>query len=181
MAKVKILFLAVCSLAGLSWVNHSSHHLAALKGLEIVQIAESQLGVCELTNSNDGKAVEAYLRYTGFEKGNAWCAAFVSWVYAQAGFKAPKTAWSPALFPKSKITRSTQPGIVYGLYDRNKGRIVHCGIVKSTNSGWVMGIEGNTNAAGSVEGDGVYLKRRHTSSIHTYADWISTRGGGYAN
>lgn len=172
MAKIKILFLTICVLTGLSWVNDSSSHL----GQRIVQIAQDQIGVRERTGKNDGKAVEAYLRYTGLPKGNAWCAAFVSWVYWKAGFGVPKTAWSPALFPSSKLSKVVKPGFVYGLYNTKKRRIVHCGIVTRKNSDWILGIEGNTNIEGSVEGDGVYLKRRHVLTIYAIADWISEKG-----
>lgn len=168
-------------LARLSWVNDSSGTLASLDGARIVAIAEGQLGVRELTGRNDGKDVEAYLRYTGLPKGNPWCAAFVSWVYGKAGFAAPRTAWSPALFPVGKRNRTMRPGMVYGLYDAKKGRIVHCGIGKTAHSDWILGIEGNTNVLGGVDGDGVYLKRRHRSSLYAIADWISKKGGGHAD
>ena len=47
----------------------------------VVQAAESQLGVRELTGSNDGVPAERYMR--GDEL--AWCAAFVLWCYDVAG------------------------------------------------------------------------------------------------
>lgn len=181
MAKIKIIFLTICVLTRLSWLNDSSSHLASLNGQKIVQIAQSQIGVRELSQKNDGQAVEDFLRYTGLPKGNPWCAAFVSWVYGKAGFTAPKTPWSPALFPQHKLTKSIKPGFVYGLYDNKKRRIVHCGIATKKDSDWVLGIEGNTNIAGSIDGNGVYLKRRHALTIHAIADWISTKGGANAN
>ncbi|MDQ7949495.1 MAG: peptidoglycan-binding protein [Pedobacter sp.] len=140
-------------------------------------MAQSQLGVRELTGRNDGLAVEAYLRYTGLGKGNPWCAAFVSWVYAQGGFARPRTAWSPALFPQNRCVKQIGKGLVYGLYDGHKGRIAHCGIATNGDGDWVVGIEGNTNLAGSAEGDGVYLKRRHRKTIYAIADWLSEKGG----
>ncbi|RZK54478.1 MAG: hypothetical protein EOO91_15845 [Pedobacter sp.] len=66
---------------------------------KLITIAQSQLGVREATGNNDGIQVEKYLNYTGNKKGEPWCASFVSWVYGQAGFAQPKTAWSPNLFP----------------------------------------------------------------------------------
>jgi len=42
---------------------------------KIVRIAADELGVREATGNNDGKRVEAYLRYTNLGKGYAWCAA----------------------------------------------------------------------------------------------------------
>lgn len=181
MAKIKILFLTICILTRLSWLNDSSNHLNTLNGQNIVQIAQSQIGVRELNGKNDGQAVEEFLRYTGLPKGHPWCAAFVSWVYSKAGFTAPKNPWSPALFPQNKLTKLIKPGFVYGLYDKQKRRIVHCGIATRKDSDFVLGIEGNTNSTGSIEGDGVYLKRRHALTIHAIADWISTKGGENAN
>lgn len=37
------------------------------------------------------------------KKGQPWCAAFVSWVFAKAGYTAPRTGWSPALFNTQEI------------------------------------------------------------------------------
>ncbi|RZK39843.1 MAG: peptidoglycan-binding protein [Pedobacter sp.] len=172
MAKIKIIFLAICGLTGFSWVNNSSSNIETLKGKQIVQIAYSQVGVRELTGNNDGPMVEEYLHYTKLSKGHPWCAAFVSWVYRKAGFSRPCTPWSPALFPTHRLSKKVSPGIVYGLYDHKKGRIVHCGIATGKESDWVLGIEGNTNVSGSADGDGVYLKRRHTRSLHAMANWI---------
>ncbi len=173
MAKIKILFLAICSLTGFSWVNDSSSSIDILNGQRVIKIAESQINVMELTGKNDGNEVEAFLRYTALPKGHPWCAAFVSWVYWKAGYHKPRTPWSPALFPKAKLTKVIKPGFVYGLYDAKKRRIVHCGISIRRSSDWVVGVEGNTNAAGSVDGDGVYVKRRHISTIHAIANWVT--------
>ncbi len=68
----------------------------------ILAIAAKELGVREATGNNDGKRVEEYLRYTHLGKGYAWCAAFVSWCYGQAGLSQPRNPWAPALFPKSR-------------------------------------------------------------------------------
>ena len=170
MAKIKIIFLIVYMLTGFSGLNNSSSSLNSLN--TVVTIAQSQIGVKELTGTNDGEAVETFLRYTNLPKGNPWCASFVSWVFGKAGFKQPRTAWSPALFPQLRLSGSIKPGFVYGLYDLRKKRIVHCGIATRKTSDWVLGVEGNTNIDGSVDGDGVYVKRRHIRAIHAIADWV---------
>jgi uncharacterized protein (TIGR02594 family) len=41
--------------------------------------AKSEIGVQELTNSNDGPRVEEYLKIIGAKKGTSWCGAFVKW------------------------------------------------------------------------------------------------------
>ena len=194
MAKIKIIFLIVCVLTGFGGLNNSSGNLNGQSqntqpvarntiGTQtynpqhanlntIIAIAQSQIGVKERTGNNDGKAVETYLRYTNLPKGNPWCASFVSWVFGKAGFEQPRTPWSPALFPKQRLSSSIKSGLVYGLYDIRKKRIVHCGIATRKTSNWVLGVEGNTNVNGSVDGDGVYVKRRHIRTIHSIADWV---------
>src|SRR5690606_12643905 len=106
-----------------------------------------------------------------------WCAAFVSWVFAKAGYAAPRTAWSPALFISSVMTKKIERGNVFGIYIANLNRIGHVGIVERKDGDWLITIEGNTNSDGSREGDGVYRKRRHLRTIYAYADWIAKNGG----
>ncbi|MDQ8005252.1 MAG: CHAP domain-containing protein [Pedobacter sp.] len=142
-----------------------------------MSIAKSQIGVREVTGANDGPQVEKYLYYTGNKKGEPWCAAFVSWIFGQAGFRQPRTAWSPSLFPKSKMLTAAKPAAVFGIYFPEKRRIAHVGIVEKQKGSWVYAIEGNTNLAGSREGDGVYRKLRHIRTIHSYASWLPEEGG----
>lgn len=138
----------------------------------ILRIAQSQLGVREATGKNDGVDVEKYLKYTGNKKGAAWCASFVSWVYGKAGFVQPKTAWSPSLFPLARQTFKPSAADIFGMYFLNLKRIAHCGLVEKQRGNWISTIEGNTNLAGSREGDGVYRKLRHRRTIKTFANWI---------
>lgn len=138
----------------------------------ILSIAQSQIGVREATGHNDGPRVEAYLHYTGNRKGEPWCASFVSWVYGQAGFTQPRTAWSPALFPATKRTAAPQPADVFGIYSLKLKRIAHAGLVARRQHDWIISIEGNTHADGRRDGDGVYLKWRHIRTIHVFANWL---------
>ena len=142
----------------------------------ITEIANSQLGVTELTGHNDGPKVQAYLSTVKLRTGEPWCAAFVSWVYKQAGFPRPRSGWSPALFPTSRLARSALPGDVIGIYYPELKRIGHCGIVTQQTGKWIYSIEGNTTVQGSREAQGVYKKVRHRSTIHSIADWYSERG-----
>ena len=139
---------------------------------KIIAIAASQVGVKELTGNNDGVAVESYLAVTGLTKGYAWCAAYVSWVYRQAGFAKPNSAWSPDLFPLSRITKEVLPGNLIGIYFPELKRIAHVGILVKHDGNYMVSLEGNTNIAGSREGEGVYLKRRHIRTIYRIADWV---------
>ncbi|MET1057611.1 MAG: peptidoglycan-binding protein [Pedobacter sp.] len=141
----------------------------------ITEIASGELGTRELTGHNDGPKVEVYLSVVKLKKGQPWCAAFVSWVYAKAGFPQPRTAWSPDLFPKNRLARSALPGNVVGIYFPEYKRIAHVGLVASQKGSYVFTIEGNTNVPGAREGDGVYRRVRHLRTIHSIADWITER------
>lgn len=145
---------------------------------KLLAVAKSQLGVREATGNNDGVVVEAYLKVTGLAKGHAWCAAFLSWVFQEAGFEQPRSPWVPALFPKRQQTAAPEPADIYGLYSSTLKRLAHCGMVERRYHDWIIGIEGNTNIAGSREGDGVYRKWRHTRSLSAYANWIQGQKGG---
>jgi cell wall-associated NlpC family hydrolase len=138
----------------------------------LVGIARGELGVREQTGNNDGPRVESYLRSVGLKKGQAWCAAFVSWIYAQAGFAKPRSGWSPDLFPSSRLARSALPGDVLGIYFKAYKRIAHVGLVIKQDGDWMLSVEGNTNLEGSREGQGVYLKKRHRKTICAFSDWL---------
>ncbi|NGM63410.1 hypothetical protein G5B30_15980 [Sphingobacterium sp. SGG-5] len=91
----------------------------------ILAIAAKELGVREATGNNDGKRVEEYLAYTHLGKGYAWCAAFVSWCYGQAGHPQPRNPWAPALFPKSRtysVERMRLPAV--GRYSNRLSAVV---------------------------------------------------------
>ncbi|MFN0257616.1 C40 family peptidase [Pedobacter ureilyticus] len=147
------------------------------KNKQLLEIAKSQIGVREASGNNDGYEVETYLAYTGNKKGEPWCASFVSWVFGKAGYTAPRTAWSPSLFPKARLVAAGKPAMVFGIYFPDKGRIAHAEIVEKQKDNWLCTIEGNTNIEGSREGDGVYRKMRHIKTIKYYADWINMEGG----
>lgn len=159
-----------------------SRHLLSSAGLarkeeglirkRIVAIAAGELGVRELTGKNDGKRVEEYLKSIQLGKGHAWCGAYVSWVYLQAGFLQPRIGWTPSLFPFRRLTGLPHPGDVFGIYFPALKRIAHAGLVERMSSDWVLTLEGNTNIKGSREGDGVFRKRRHKRTIRSYANWI---------
>lgn len=182
MATIKIISGLICVALLGSAIEPDGNILAQRKHLfsaaelstaqKVLEVANSQTNVRELTGCNDGKAVEAYLHYTGNRKGEPWCASFVSWVFGQAGRTAPRTAWSPDLFPKSKLVERPRLANVFGIYFLNLKRIAHCGIVIGQTGEWIVTVEGNTNLNGSRDGDGVYRKYRHCKTIKAYSDWL---------
>lgn len=148
----------------------------------VADIYRSQIGVRELTGHNDGKRVEEYLRSCGLAKGNPWCAAFLTWTYKQAGIKAIVSGYAPNWFPvkhviytrgsKSNTTPATADA--FGIWFQNKGRIAHVGFIDEwTGGNFAITVEGNTNEAGSREGDGVYRKRRLKSQVYKVSRWIN--------
>jgi len=158
----------------------------------VQRIYFAEIGVRERTGHNDGSRVEEYLRYVNLKKGDPWCAAFVCWVFGKAGIENPRTGWSPGLFTKSRVcwrrtgmgsvkyaVKKSKPayipkqGDVFGIWFPDKQRIAHVGFVDRWEDTWVTTVEGNTNEAGSREGDGVYRKRRLTRSVWKVARWIT--------
>ncbi len=139
----------------------------------------SQIGVTELTGRNDGVMVETYLRAVGLGKGNPWCAAFVKWCFIQAGYSPPITGWSPTAFNSNnvvydgrRILKQPQAGDVSVLWFTSLRRIAHTYFYDyGINSSVYSSVEGNTNEAGSREGDGVYRKKRSYRATYRISRW----------
>lgn len=173
MAKIKIIILSIFLIGyGFSATGQIS---------TVKEIYTSQIGVRELTGHNDGHQVEIYLASCKLAKGNPWCAAFITWTYKKAGVKTVVSGYSPAWFPASKTvyTRgagaNSVPGTadVFGIWFSSKNRIAHVGFIDQWPEGkYAITVEGNTNEAGSREGDGVYKKRRLKSQIYKVSRWI---------
>lgn len=153
----------------------------------VIDTYQSQIGVLELTGNNDGYEVGQYLSSTGLGEGYAWCAAFVNWSLEQCGYHGPKSpAWSPSwftdhvIYTKGMITFGNEayqrpgPGDVFGIYFLSKKRIAHVGFIDQwPNKHYTITVEGNTNEAGSREGDGVYRKYRIKSQIYKISRWVT--------
>jgi len=151
-----------------------------------IAAAKGEVGVEEVNGSNCGPRVDEYKAATWLSptKGWPWCAAFVCWCVREAAtdsgtpftskFKRPRTAgawdfenWS---LDQDSSTWTKKPH----RNDIEAGDIVifkfsHIGIALSAPSqaGLVQTVEGNTDAAGSREGGGVFLKKRHASKIRS--------------
>ena len=149
-----------------------THYASLVIRERIAAIALQEIGVQEATGNNDGKRVEEYLAYTGLGKGHAWCAAFVSWCYGQAGLAAPRNAWSPALFPLARryTTQQIRQGTVrqadlFAIYSSSLQRINHVGIVRKKEGNWILTVEGNS-------ADQVLSKRRPLATIYAFSNWL---------
>ena len=150
--------------------------------------AEVNKGVREV-GKNAGADVEKYLHCLGMTKGSPWCAAFVSWCVMTSRGLAKPPKWcsgsAVSLFQMSgknavKVTpvdadykSKVKPGYIWSRAQdataaaaARKGSWCqgHTGIVVAVDAIGFHTIEGNTNAAGSREGDGVYRK------LHKWSD-----------
>lgn len=150
--------------------------------------AEANKGVREV-GKNAGPDVEKYLQCLGMTKGSPWCAAFVSWCVMTSRGLAKPPKWcsgsAVSLFQMSgknavKVTpvdadykSKVKPGYIWSRAQdataaaaARKGSWCqgHTGIVVAVDAIGFHTIEGNTNAAGSREGDGVYRK------LHKWSD-----------
>jgi len=150
------------------------------KPISISDIYISQIGVREATGHNDGKDVEKYLRSVGLGKGYAWCAAFVRWCYDSANiYTSINGAAASAHNPKNlvlfhhKMIKVPQAGDAFTLWYPKLNRIGHTGFYhRKVNNTVYESYEGNTNEAGSREGDGVYKKYRSFNATYSISRWI---------
>jgi hypothetical protein len=143
---------------------------AELKARAVV-IAKSQLGVQERGGRNTGPEVDAYLLAVGLQPGQPWCCAFVLWCYLQA---ASELGEPMPLRRTGKVTRLWDSSACFGRQGPSVGDIYchatdpadrespgHCGIVVAVRpDGAFTAIEGNTNKAGSREGNSVWSHPR---------------------
>ncbi|WP_084286812.1 C40 family peptidase [Pedobacter nyackensis] len=165
-------FVSWGSMPGSNFINTNKYTYGKSKnGTAIVDIARKEIGVRESAH-NSGKRISEYLNYVGFKQAAPWCAGFVSWCHKEIGLAEPRSAWSPALFPLSRMARDGLPGMVIGIYFPSLGRIGHVGLIERVQGSLIFSIEGNTNVAGSREGDAVMRKIRHKRAIAKYADWL---------
>lgn len=143
----------------------------------MISAAQGELAVRE-TSRNRGPGIEKYWTETtypgGYKNREPWCAAFVSWIVAVASRKAFEVT-PPFTLPRTPLAfgfESWQRGNA-GIVSRvpqasaRPGDIVvfsfsHVGLVVSNDRGTLTTIEGNTDGAGSREGNGVYRKTRRT-------------------
>lgn len=136
-------------------------------GEAAITCASSQVGVTEVGGNNRGPTVEEYLRAVGLGPGFAWCAAFTYWCFRVGANRVVLVNPCPRTGGGLRMWQLADPvchvdaparGRIYVL-DHGKGQS-HVGIIESVNAdGTITEISGNTNEAGSREGNAV---ARHT-------------------
>lgn len=153
---------------------------------ELVKVATREIGVEEVDGTNCGPRVNEYKAATNLPPRESfpWCAAFICWCVKEAlritgiretaTFKRPTTAgawdferWSLAQDNSTHTKKPPQRDIKAG--DIVAFTFSHIGIATSgvDSNGYVNTVEGNTDAAGSREGGGVFAKKRHISKIRS--------------
>lgn len=118
---------------------------------------------------NRGFWVERFLAGVGLGPGYSWCAAFVAFALKQAGWKdLPKGAaavrnWASWAKANGRITAKPERGDLF--FWLNADGTGHMGFVVEATPTTVRTIEGNTNTAGSREGDGCYRRTRSRADV----------------
>lgn len=149
---------------------------------KLVALARLEIGVEEVDGTNCGVRVDAYKSATNLPPHEAWpwCAAFIDWLVREAvrtdgpyTFARPTTAGAWNLENWSKKQDGSTHTLRTPGNDIKSGDIVifkfsHVGIcVRGPEADRIRTIEGNTDAAGSREGGGVFEKSRSLDSIKT--------------
>jgi hypothetical protein len=151
-----------------------------------IQIALSYDGVREHGGNNCGPEVEMFQKSIGLEPGDPWCAAFVCFCIQQAaenlGVK-PSFQYGGSVYkiwtrnPDLQLSAPTDNCIFlldHGLSKKGT-RIGHTGFcvaINQSHSETLETVEGNTNAAGSRDGDGCYHKSRELSEFQNGYGWL---------
>jgi hypothetical protein len=141
-----------------------------------IETALSLLNVREELGPNHGQMVDRIIKYSGGEVGQPWCQYFVNFC---TGTAAGSLSLVDPLKPYSghvltNAQRACRAGWKVGKFDAVRGDVFwmehgngtgHTGLVLNYANGVLQTIEGNTNKAGSREGDGVYLKQRKYTEV----------------
>jgi hypothetical protein len=121
----------------------------------------SQLGVHEWPSGSNRGPVVKYLNATGLGGGYPWCAAFVTWILKQCGFKKfppnPASAHSWAVWAKSKgitkpISKSKKGDLWVWEWGNGDGMYDHIGFCDDSKPGDATAyyIDGNVGAYGGA-------------------------------
>jgi hypothetical protein len=175
----------------------STTGVSTVDALVSVALAEAAAEVREVGGPNRGPRVEEFQRSVGLRPGDPWCAAFVAWcAMSSRGLSAPPSWCSgSAITTWTKGSRKAGPagactplfvdyrdrvrvGWIWvrakdeaGAADARRGNWVqgHIGIVIAVDEVGFHTVEGNTNSAGSRDGDGVYRKTHRWTDSHDLA------------
>lgn len=152
-------------------------------GESIIKVAKSLLYIRERTNNNDHPMIDKMLEYLGLPHNLAWCLAFCLWCVHTAVNPMPfpkiarcSTFWEQVQKNDWKYETFDAEDVAWGINKVTPGTIMifssskvagksnwngHAALVVSQKDARTWNtIEGNTNGAGSRDGNGVYNKTR---------------------
>lgn len=163
----------------------------------IIDASHAVIGITEVA-PNSGVVIDQMLATVQFDPGAAWCGAAVAYNYSQciptaaldSYLSMQKWAYTPYTYSKAKAANAIiyqsgkytlskhkrpLPADVFWIYSSTKGRVVHTGIIDTWHPYGRMAItlEGNTNYAGSSDGDGFYVMYRDKRQIYAVADVLN--------
>lgn len=145
------------------------------RAADVIAVAKAEVGVREgRSPSGHANNIQKYSpAVPGLEwsQGQAWCATFVSWCAMRADVRNlfPRTAscLTGVAWFKQRKRWSEYPAIgAQVFFGANGGS--HTGLVYAYDRDYIYTVEGNTNATGSPEGDGVYYKKRARRDAYVY-------------
>lgn len=147
---------------------------------KLVELAKKEVGVEEINGTNTGPRVNQYKDATWLDetKNWPWCAAFICWLFLE-GMKGGKFTFERPQTPSAYgfegwCLKQDRSVLLRRTGKISKGDIVifnfsHIGIaIEDEANGVVTTIEGNTDAAGSREGGGVFRKVRNRKTIRSF-------------
>lgn len=148
----------------------------------MVAVAEQYLYIRELTGNNDHPQITKWMKECGLagDKGYPWCAAAQAGIHNEVGVPNPSSARVVDWFKQNLTWKSEwgdlpeytdRKGMVGALYYKSLGRYGHIVLIVGEDKNNYFTLEGNTNAAGSREGEGFYRKIRDKRTIVALADY----------
>lgn len=152
-------------------------------GEAVIKVAQSLLYIRERTGQNDHPMIDKMLGYLGLPHGLSWCLAFCLWCFHTAvnPMPYPKTArcstfWAQTSSDEWRYKTFDAEDVAWQIEKVQTGDIMifssskvagkknwngHAALVERPDTLRIWRtIEGNTNGAGSREGNGVYRKVR---------------------
>lgn len=172
-----LLVVLLCTVLG-------THFLSGGPRERVVEAANGYVGVHEVGGNNRGPQVEKFLKSSGANPGDPWCAAFNVQCYLDGWPEGkgiwPRSAWSPdwsrnPTWTYAKKGTTPKPGDSWGIYFPSMRRVAHTGLIKEWGTHFVLTFEGNTNQAGTRDsffGDRVMVRKRPISSIYAVRNWV---------
>jgi hypothetical protein len=166
------------STSPVTWLSDAKWTSLTLKerGLIVASVECDVFKVHEVTQ-NDSPRIREYLNTAGAKPGSPWCASFVFWCFVRAGWRLsdgpghPQSAfgwkaWAAKLGILLNTCKGAQRGDLAGWVNADgTGHIFFIVKAYSILGIWFMQtIEGNSNDAGSREGDRVIRKTRRWTS-----------------